>query len=159
MNLDRLCGMVICLFAIVSGGMLGLFSPVVPQAGAAGPAAPPVETPAERLADDLRFSPAAFTASLVDAERNSRQGAAVIKVDITRDVRLVNPDETTGKPVSGEGHLHYQLDDGPVIATTANKLGFHGLDEGNHLVKVILVGNDHKPISPLQKINLRIASP
>ena len=48
------------------------------------------------------------------------------------------------------------VDSGPVIATPASKLSFHGLTAGNHTIIVTLVGNDHKPRGPQQNIAIVI---
>jgi hypothetical protein len=47
---------------------------------------------------------------------------------------------------AGQGHLHYRVDDGPVIATTVTELSFHELAPGPHRFEVTLVGNDHQPL-------------
>ena len=65
----------------------------------------------------------------------------------TGGIQLVDP--TTAKETAkiGEGHLHYRVDDGPVIATTATKLSFHELSSGEHKISITLAGNDHKPLT------------
>jgi hypothetical protein len=60
------------------------------------------------------------------------------------------------KPRPGQGHLHYQVDDGPVIATTATKLSFHGLKPGAHKIVVTLAANDHSPLGPQQALEVTI---
>jgi hypothetical protein len=125
-------------------------------AAAQGVAPLPTDEPAAAGAGPaVVATPAAFEATLVDAEAKARERAASVQVDL-RSVRMTDPDATTGKPAAGEAHLHYQLDDGPVIATTATKLGFHELAPGNHLIKITLAGNDHKPVSAQQTINVTI---
>lgn len=84
-------------------------------------------------------------ASLVDQEAKAKKQAATVEVAV-RDIDLVDPDKTPGTPVAGQGHLHYILDGGPVIATTSPKLSFHGLRPGKHLVTVMLADNSHNPI-------------
>jgi hypothetical protein len=56
----------------------------------------------------------------------------------------------------GQGHLHYQVDNGPVIATTTTKLSFHELSAGQHKVMVMLVGNDHKPLGAEETLTVTI---
>ena len=117
---------------------------------AAGPAGPlPPEKP-----DAAGTSPA-LEATLVDASRKAASRAATVQVDVT-SVRLIDPDGATGQPVAGEGHLHYQVDDGPVVATTATKLSFHALAPGNHVIKVTLAGHDHKPVSATQTLKVSV---
>ena len=96
-----------------------------------------------------------LTASLVDAEAKARQQTAIVKVDVA-GVKLTDPALSMEKPIAGQGHLHYQVDDGPVIATTTPKLSFHGLKPGAHRVKVVLAANDHSPLGPEQTLNVTI---
>jgi hypothetical protein len=60
------------------------------------------------------------------------------------------------KPVPGQGHLHYRVDKGPVIATPTPKLSLHELAPGAHTILVMLVGNDHKPLGPQQELNVTV---
>ena len=76
-----------------------------------------------------------LTATLEDPEAKAKKQAATVKV-ATRGVRMVDPAVSGEKPIKGQGHLHYQVDDGPVIATTALKLSFHGLKPGAHNITV-----------------------
>ena len=84
-------------------------------------------------------------ATLVDPEKNGKRGAATVKVDV-QGLKLTDPASVNEAPQTGQGHLHYQVDDGPVIATIATKLSFHGLKPGKHAVKVMLAANDHSPL-------------
>jgi hypothetical protein len=129
---------------------------------AQGPARLPTQdAPAQPAADqtgaipDASATPAALEVTLVNPEDKAKDRAATVQVEV-RSLRMTDPDATTGKPMPGEGHIHYQLDDGPVIATTATKLGFHELTPGNHLIKVTLAGNDHRPVSAQQTVNVQI---
>jgi hypothetical protein len=98
---------------------------------------------------------ASLTASLVDAEAKARQQAATVKVVVT-GVKMTDPALVKEKPAKGQGHLHYQVDDGPVIATTTMKLSFHGLKPGQHKIMVALAGNDHSPLGPQQVLEVTI---
>ena len=60
-------------------------------------------------------------------------------------VKLIYPALTNKRPTKGQGHLHYRVDDGPVIATTTTKLSFHELTSGKHQIVVMLANNDHSP--------------
>jgi hypothetical protein len=92
-----------------------------------------------------------LSVSLVDREQNARKQGASVVATVT-GLELVEP----GQPKAGEGHLHYRVDGGPVIATTATKLGFHALTPGSHRIEVALVGNDHKPLGPKQTVSVEI---
>jgi hypothetical protein len=98
---------------------------------------------------------ATLTASLVDPEAKAKQQAATVKVTVT-GIKIIDPALAKEKPVAGQGHLHYQVDDGPVIATTAPKLSFHGLKPGSHHIKVVLAANDHSPLGPEQTLDVTI---
>jgi hypothetical protein len=60
------------------------------------------------------------------------------------------------KPMKGQGHLHYRVDDGPVIATTSTKLSFHDLKPGAHKIEVVLAANDHNPLGPKATLNVTV---
>ena len=96
-----------------------------------------------------------LTAMLVDAEAKAKKQAATVKVT-TRGVFIVDPALSGEKPTKGQGHLHYQVDDGPVIATTVPQLSFHGLKRGSHTISVMLAANDHSPLGPEQKLTVSI---
>ena len=98
---------------------------------------------------------ATLAASLVDGEAKARQQAATVKVEVT-GVKMTDPALVKEKPMAGQGHLHYQVDDGPVIATTAMKLSFHGLKPGAHHFKVMLAANDHSPLGPEQTLDVTV---
>ena len=83
-----------------------------------------------------------FEAKLVDPAVKAKSKTATVEVKIEAS-HLVDPDTTDGKPHPGQRHLHYQLDNGPIIATTATKLSFHNLSPGQHTIKVSMAENDH----------------
>ncbi len=56
----------------------------------------------------------------------------------------------------GQGHLHYQVDKGPVVATPTAKLTWHDLTPGTHTIVVMLAGNDHKPLGPQQQLTVTV---
>ena len=98
---------------------------------------------------------ATLTATLVDAEKKAQQKAATVEVKTT-GIKLIDPASVKEQPSAGQGHLHYQVDNGPVIATTATKLSFHGLTPGPHKIIVMLAGNDHNPLGPQQTLEVTI---
>lgn len=105
------------------------------------------------------FAAAAFaqepsmSAKLIDAEGKARKQSATVELQ-TSGIKIVDPASAKEMPKKGQGHFHYQVDDGPVIATTATKLSFHGLTPGKHTVKVMLAGNDHNPLGPMQTLEV-----
>ncbi len=96
-----------------------------------------------------------LTATLLDEPQRAKEGEATVKVHVT-GVKLTDPDSVNEQPKAGEAHIHYRLDDGPVIATTATKLGFHDLTPGEHRISVMLAGNDHEPLGPEQTLTVTI---
>jgi hypothetical protein len=102
------------------------------------------------FADDPKL-----TAELVDAQAKAANKEATVTVKVT-GVQLVDPATVNNKPQQGQGHLHYQVDDGPVIATTTPKLSFHGLTPGRHKIVVMLAANDHSPLGPQQTLEVTV---
>ena len=96
-----------------------------------------------------------LTAQLVEPERNGPKGAATVAVNVT-GISLTDPASVGEMPKPGQGHLHYQVDNGPVVATTAPKLSFHGLQPGDHLIVVMLAANDHTPLGPKQTLSVSV---
>ena len=97
----------------------------------------------------------ALDAQLADPAVYAKKMGALVVVTVT-DIELIDADETGPAPKPGQGHLHYRLDDGPVIATSARKLGFHELAPGAHKIRVVLVGNDHQPLGPEETLQVLI---
>ena len=98
-----------------------------------------------------------FDASLKDADAKAKKAEATVEIKVT-DIQLIDPASVGEKPQAGQGHLHYKVDDGPVIATTAPKLSFHELTRGDHRFELTLVGNDHKPLLPSKTLKVTIPS-
>jgi hypothetical protein len=96
-----------------------------------------------------------LTATLVNPEHNAKEHAATVQVTIA-GVEMVDPATVKEEPKAGQGHLHYQVDNGPVVATTATKLSFHDLSSGQHTIVVMLAGNDHSPLGPKATLNVSI---
>jgi hypothetical protein len=99
--------------------------------------------------------PPTLKATLVDAAKKAAAKTATVQVTVS-GVKLIDPDKTHGQAKTGEGHLHYQLDDGPVIATTTPKLSFHGLSSGHHTLVVMLAGNNHQALGPKEALTFDI---
>lgn len=96
-----------------------------------------------------------MTASLVDPEKNASKASATVVVKVT-GVTLTDPASVNEVPKAGQAHLHYQVDDGPVVATTSPKLSFHGLKAGDHAIVVMLAANDHSPLGPKETFSVRV---
>jgi hypothetical protein len=96
-----------------------------------------------------------LTATLVDAQKKAMKKEATVEVKVT-GVKLIDPATVNEVPKAGQGHLHYQVDSGPIIATTAPKLSFHELSSGDHKIVVMLAANDHTPLGPQQTLEIKI---
>jgi hypothetical protein len=96
-----------------------------------------------------------LTAKLVDKEAKAKKRAATVEATVT-GLEIVDPGSVNEMPKDGQGHLHYQVDDGPVIATTVIKLSFHELTAGKHVIKVSLAGNDHKALGAEQALEVDV---
>ncbi len=96
-----------------------------------------------------------MTAKLIDADRKAAGRAATVEVT-TSGIELVDPAISMEKAVAGQGHLHYQLDKGPIVATPTAKLSYHELAPGPHTIVVVLAGNDHKPLGPQQELKVTV---
>ena len=96
-----------------------------------------------------------MTAKLIDADKKAAARSATVEVT-TSGVELTDPAISNEKPVPGQGHLHYQLDKGPIIATPTAKLSFHELAPGPHTILIVLAGNDHKPLGPQQQLTVTV---
>ena len=132
-------GLALGLFALLSGRAAVEAQPSetgisVPKADSTGPA---------------------LTAKLIDADQKALKKSATISVSV-RGLKIVDPGSVNEKPAPGQGHLHYRLDGGPVIATTATKLSFHELSSGPHSITVALAGNDHSPLGPTQTLTVTV---
>ncbi|MFO0983810.1 MAG: hypothetical protein U1E76_19100 [Planctomycetota bacterium] len=118
--------------------------------------AQPVQTPPATSKEQTRpaaLGTATLTARLIESEKAAMHGGACVEVQVA-GVQLIDPATVNEKPRDGEGHLHYQIDDGPVVATTATKLAFHDLKPGPHKLKVMLAANDHTPLGPMQELTI-----
>lgn len=96
-----------------------------------------------------------LSAQLIDPEKKVQEQTATVEVKVA-GVQLIDPAAVNEQPQRGQGHLHYQVDAGPVIATTATKLSFHELKLGSHKITVMLVGNDHQALGPRATLTVDI---
>jgi type II secretory pathway pseudopilin PulG len=99
--------------------------------------------------------PMTLSATLTDPEKKAQEQEATVEVKVA-GVQIIDPAAVQEKPQQGQGHLHYQVDGDPIIATTATKLSFHELSSGEHKITVMLVGNDHKPLGPQETLTVAI---
>lgn len=98
---------------------------------------------------------ATLTARLIDPEKKAKEKTATVDVTV-RGVSMIDPAKTGEKPLKGQAHLHYRVDDGPVIATTTTKLSFHELTPGVHKIMIMLAANDHTPLGPQETLTVTI---
>jgi len=98
---------------------------------------------------------AELSATLSDPEKKSQERTATVEVKVM-GIQLIDPAAVHEQPQQGQGHLHYQVDNGPLIATTTTKLSFHELSLGSHKITVMLVGNDHQPLGPRETLTVNI---
>jgi hypothetical protein len=101
-------------------------------------------------ADELEMQ-----ASLVDAEKNAAKGNAEVRVDV-KGAELIDPALAKPGATPVQAHLHYRVDDGPVIATPVQKLSFHELSSGRHRIEVVLADPEHKPLGPSETLEVTI---
>jgi Family of unknown function (DUF6130) len=98
---------------------------------------------------------ATLKATLVDAENKAKKKEATVEVKVT-GLELIDPAKVNEMSKKGQSHIHYQVDDGPIIATTTTKLSFHGLTPGPHKIVVMLANNDHTPLGPQETLNVTV---
>ena len=114
-----------------------------------------VQATGKPMKSSVSKSGATLTAKLVDPEKKAKEKTATVQVTV-KGVALIDPAAVKERPRNGQGHLHYRVDDGPVIATTAPKLSFHELSPGQHKIVVMLAANDHRPLGPEQTLTITV---
>ena len=97
----------------------------------------------------------ALDAKLREPARFALEKEAAVEVKI-KGIKLVEPHAVGEKPKKGEGHLHYQVDSGPVIATTVTNMSFRELRPGKHQIKVTPAANDNLPLGPAKLLEVTI---
>jgi hypothetical protein len=131
---------------------------VSPSQTPQGPATTPPTVPRQDQRSDSEESEkkaVGLKANLVDAEKNSKRKWATVEARV-KGVTMIDPAKAKEQPKAGQAHLHYQLDDGPVVATTSTKLSFHDLPSGKHKITVMLAANDHSPLGPEDTVDVDI---
>jgi hypothetical protein len=97
------------------------------------------------------FQPS-LNAILVDPDAQSKDHAAMVHVTLS-GISLTEPG---GQASPGQGHIHYQLDNHPSVATTATDLSFQNLSSGPHKIVISLAGNNHALLGPSQTVSFQI---
>jgi hypothetical protein len=86
-----------------------------------------------------------LTVKLVDEAMMSKDKMASVEVSVT------------GTKLSHHGsHLHYQIDDSPIIVTSTPMLSFANLSSGKHTINVTVVDAKHQPIAGPQTVDVNI---
>jgi hypothetical protein len=106
------------------------------------------------ISPEARATPE-LSAKLSDPEKKASEHTATVEVKVV-GIQLIDPAAVNEQPQQGQGHLHYQIDTGPVIATTTTKLSFHELSSGSHEITVMLVSSDHQPLGPRETLTVNI---
>jgi hypothetical protein len=94
-------------------------------------------------------------ASLVDPEKKAMEASATVKVEVS-GAKLTDPSLHHGKLIPGEVHIHYRLDDGPIVATPDPKLTWHELSPGKHTFTVNLADNEHHMVGQPQTLTVEV---
>jgi len=97
----------------------------------------------------------ALRARLIDPEKKASKRGATVQAEAL-NVNIIDPAVAGERPAPGQAHFHYQVDTGPVVASTVSKLSFHELAPGPHLITVTLAGNDHQPIAAPVVLSVRV---
>jgi hypothetical protein len=97
-----------------------------------------------------------FKSELLNPAHEAQEAAMAVQVSEIQGVKIVDPDKEKEQPKTGEAHIHYQLDNGPIVATTVQKLTFHGLTPGKHTITITLAANNHAALTDPQKLDFDI---
>jgi hypothetical protein len=76
----------------------------------------------------------------VKMDINGNQLTATVETDM-----IISSEHSGMARVSGEGHVHMYLDDGPKMVVKEDQKVFTDLPPGKHVLKVSLHNNDHTP--------------
>jgi hypothetical protein len=91
------------------------------------------------------------TVKLVDEAMLSKDKMAKVDVAVT-GVKLM----TEHKGTTMGSHLHYQIDDSPIIVTGSPTLSFANLTSGKHTIQVTVVDAKHSPLAGPESVELNI---
>jgi FtsP/CotA-like multicopper oxidase with cupredoxin domain len=144
----------IFLFAILSAVSISAW-PILAHGQYGGTTTTTSQSSTAQSTTATKSTVATLNAQLVDPAKKAAKQAATVEVTVT-GVQLVDPALSGEKPVTGQGHLHYQVDGGVVVATTTTKLSFHGLAKGTHTIVVSLAANDHSPLGPQATLTVTV---
>jgi len=92
-------------------------------------------------------------ATLRAKDKNAQKHAALVEVE-TQNVGLVSLDVSYGG--SDVGLLEYQVDQGPVLATTDTEAMFRDLTPGKHTITVSLVTTEYKDLGAKAELEVDI---
>jgi Cu/Zn superoxide dismutase len=108
------------------------------------------------MTENTNAQKATVTARFINEAANANKKMATVDVSVT-GVTINAAKDIAGM---GEGtmgvHLHYQLDNGPIIVTPEKKLTFANLSSGTHTIKVTVANGHHQPISETQTLTVKI---
>ena len=92
--------------------------------------------------------------TLKDKEKNAQKHAAFVEVE-TQNIGLALLGVS---PFAGSdmGFLEYQVDQGPVLATSDTAVMFRNLTAGKHTITVSLVNTDYRELGPKAVLELEI---
>ena len=93
-------------------------------------------------------------ATLKNKDKNAKEHAAAVEVE-TQNIGLVNPD-ILSYAGSAEGLLEYQVDQGPVLATSDMRIRFRDLTPGKHTITVALASTDYKDLGAKAELEVDI---
>lgn len=92
-----------------------------------------------------------LTVKLVDEAMLSKDKMAKVEVGVT-GVKLMS--EHKGSHMGS--HLHYQIDDSPIIVTSTPTLSFANLTPGKHTINVTVVDAKHSPLAGPETVEINI---
>ena len=90
---------------------------------------------------------------LANEQAMAKQKMATVEVTVTG---TTISDMAAMPGIGGGAHLHYQIDNGPVIATSVKHLTFAKLTPGDHTINVTVADENHQPISETQTLKVTI---
>jgi len=93
-------------------------------------------------------------ATLKNKDKNAKEHAAAVEVE-TENIGSVDPD-VQPYAESGEGLLEYQVDQGPVLGTSARRVDFRDLTPGKHTITVALASTDYKDLGAKAELEVDI---